>query len=168
MRTLVCRHCGKEVLSNKYLRHLDQYYCGAKACQSARKLIFERHKYKTNPSFRSKKLQQNRDRKKKKAKEGDPQACSRYQRDYRASHPDYVLDNRQKQRARNAKKNRKTSPEQKIVNPDTYMSQQPDNNKVYAMIAVNYKKIVNPDAFMTKIIDMELVTKAKTMFVRLL
>jgi hypothetical protein len=58
--------------------------------------------------------------------------------------------------------------ETKIVNPDAYMSQPPENDIVYAMIAVDYKKIVNPDAFMSKIIDMELVTKVKPMFVRLL
>ena len=48
------------------------------------------------------------------------------------------------------------------------MPQQIDNDKVYAMIAVDYKKIVNPDAFMSKIIDKESVTKANPMFVRLL
>jgi len=168
MRTLVCRHCRKEVLSNKHLKHFDQYYCGAKACQSERKLVFERHKYKTNPSFRIKKLQQNRDRKKKQATEGDPLACSRYQRDYRALHPDYVADNRQKQRVRNARKADKMIQEPKIVNPDTYMSQQPDNEIIYAMIAVDYKKIVNPDAYMSKIIDMASVTRVQPMFVRLL
>lgn len=168
MRTLVCRHCGKEVPSNKKLKHLDQYYCGEKACQAARKLIFERHKYKTNPSFRSRKLQQNRDRKKKQADQGSPLACSQYQRDYRASHPEYVVDNRQKQRERHARKSGKTIREPKIVNPDALMLKTPDNDTVYAMIAVDYKKIVNPDAFMSRIIDMELVTKAQTMFVRLL
>jgi hypothetical protein len=168
MRTLVCRHCGKEVPSNKKLKHLDQYYCGEQACQSARKLIFERHKYKTNSSFRSRKLQQNRDRKKRQARDGNQLAGSRYQRDYRASHPEYVADNKQKQRERNARKSGKTIQETKIVNPDTLMQQVPDNETVYAMIAVDYKKIVNPDALMSKIIDMESVTKAKTMFVRLL
>jgi len=48
------------------------------------------------------------------------------------------------------------------------MSQRPDNDKVYAMIAVDYKKIVNPDAFMSKHIDMMAVTKADPLFVRLL
>jgi len=48
------------------------------------------------------------------------------------------------------------------------MPQQIDNDKVYAMITMDYKKIVDPDAFMSKIIDMELVTKVKPMFVRLL
>jgi hypothetical protein len=168
MRTLVCRHCGKEVKSNKRLKHLIQHYCGEKACQAARKLSFERHKYKTNPLFRSHKLQSARDRKKKQAGQGNPQVCSRYQRDYRATHPDYVLKNRQKQQARNALKAGKTEGETKIVNPDAYMSQQPENDIVYAMIAVDYKKIVNPDAFMSEMIDMESVTKAKPMFVRLL
>jgi hypothetical protein len=168
MRTLVCRHCGKVVPSNKYLKHFDQYYCGAKACQSERKLFFERHKYKTDPSFRYKKLQQNRDRKKKKAIDGDPMASSRYQQAYRASHPDYVLDNRQKQRQRNARKRDKTREQTKIVNPDTLMLQTPDNETVYAMIAVDNKKIVNPDTLMSKIFEIESVTKAQTMFVRLL
>jgi hypothetical protein len=131
-------------------------------------MSFERHKYKTNFLFRSRKLQSARDRKKKQADQGNPLACSQYQRDYRASHPEYVLENRQKQRERNARKAGRTSHEPKIVNPDAFMQQKPDNDKVYAMIAVDYQKIVNPDAFMSKIIDMESVTKAKPMFVRLL
>ncbi|MEI7989245.1 MAG: hypothetical protein WCI88_09400 [Chloroflexota bacterium] len=167
MRTLVCRHCGKEVPSNKKLKHLDQYYCGEKACQAARKRIFDRYKYQTNESFRSDKLRHARERKKKQADKGN-QASWQYQRDYRASHPDYVLDNCQKQRARNARKACKTIEEPKIVNPDTIMLQTPDNDTVYAMIAVDYKKIVNPDTFMSKIIDMESVTKVQPMFVRLL
>ena len=168
MRTLVCRHCRKQVLSNKKLKHLIQQYCGNKACQAARKLSFERHKYKTNPSFRSHKLQRARDRKKKQADGGNLLACSRYQRDYRASHPEYVLDNRHKQRGRNARKRDRTSEETKIVNPDTLMPHLPDNDNVYVMIAVDYKKIVNPDAFISQIIDIESVTKAQPMFVRLL
>jgi len=95
-------------------------------------------------------------------------ACSRYQRDYRASHPEYVLENRQKQRLRNARKAKETSTETKIVNPDTLISQRPDNDKVYAMIAVDYKKIVNPDALMTNLVDIVSFTKDQPMFVRLL
>jgi hypothetical protein len=168
MYTVVCRHCGKKVQSNKRLKHLLQHYCGEKACQSARKNKHERDKYNTNELYRINKLQSARDRKKKQADEGNPLACSRYQQDYRASHPDYVLENRKKQRVRNARKAGKTIQETKIVNPDAYISQQPENDIVYAMIAVDYKKVVNPDAYMSKIIDMESVTKAKPMFVRLL
>lgn len=168
MKTLVCRHCGREVQSNKRLKHLTQHYCGEKACQAARKLSFERHKYKTHPTFRSRKLQQYRDRKKKQAEQGDSLACSRYQRDYRASHPAYVLENRQKQRVRNARARDKISHEPKIVNPDAFISQRPDTDKVYAMIAVDYQKIVNPDAFMSDHTDIVSFMKDKPMFVRLL
>lgn len=168
MRTLICRHCGRKVQSNKNLKHLTQCYCGEKACQSARKLSFERHKYKTHPAFRSKKLQQYRDLKKKKAEQGDPLACSVYQRDYRASHPDYVLENRQKQRVRNARKAGNPNREPKIVNPDAFMLQRPDNDTVYVMYVVDYKKIVNPDAFISDHIDIVSVMKDKPMFVRLL
>jgi len=169
MHTLKCRHCKREIVRpNKRLKHLIQRYCGRKACQTRRKLNFERNKYKNNPVFRSRKLQQYRDRKKKQADEGNPLVCSQYQCSYRASHSLYVEDNREKQRQRNARKREKTREGKKIVNPDTLMSQQPENDTVYAMIAVDYQKIVNPDTFISKITDMELVTKAKPMYVRLL
>jgi hypothetical protein len=167
MGTLICRHCRRQVQSNNKLKHHIQRYCGEKACQSARKLEFERNKYKSDFLFRSGKLQRARERRKKLA-EADPLACSRYQRDYRASHPDYVIENRQQQRLRNARKAKQASRETKIVNPDAFMLQKPDNDTVYAMIAVDYRKIVNPDAFMSEMIDMESVIKARPMFVRLL
>jgi hypothetical protein len=48
------------------------------------------------------------------------------------------------------------------------MQQIPDNDKVYAMIEVDYKKIVNPDTFISKSLDMEIITKVQPLFVRLL
>ena len=167
MRTLVCRHCGRTILANKKLKHLTQHYCGGKSCQSARKLSFDRHKYKTNKSYRSHKLQRVRDRKKNRTSdEGNPFFGSNYQSSYRGSHPEYVLGNRLRQTQRNAKKRGKTRDGTKIVNPDTFMPQRPDNDQVYAMIAVDYEKIVNPDTLMSQIIDMESITKAQTLFVR--
>ena len=165
MRTLVCRHCGRHVLKNRKLKHLEQHYCGEKACQAARKQRFDREKYRTNSSFRYEKLQRSLDRFKTKE---DRVVRASYQRNYRASHPDYVIENRQKQRARNARKAGKTMHETKIVNPDALMLQKPDNDTVYAMIAVDYKKIVNPDALMSEMTDMKTVIKAQPMFVRLL
>lgn len=168
MRTLVCCHCGKEVPRNKKLRHINQKYCGAKACQNARKRAFDRKKYITDAAFRSKKLKQAKQTRQTHTDRGDPQACSRYQSNYRASHPDYVEENRQKQRVRNARKKQKKAAMAKIVNPDTFMVQQPDNDTVYAMIAVNYKKIVNPDTFMCQFTDIEPVISTRPLFVRLL
>lgn len=167
MRTFICRHCGRRVIANRKLKHQKQRYCGNKRCQAARKHEFERNKYKNNPTFRFNKLQKVRERKQRLA-ECDPLAGSRYQQDYRASHPGYVSDNRKKQRRRNACKAKEMSRETKIVNPDAFVLQKPDNDTVYAMIAVDYKKIVNPDAFVAECIDMEQIAKAKPMFVRLL
>lgn len=168
MRTLVCRHCGRTILANKKLKHLIQHYCGEKACQRARKLSFDRHKYKTNEIFRSDKLCYVRERKKKLAAEGHRLLGSQYQSSYRGSHPEYMLENRLGQKQRNAKRRGKTCPDPKIVNPDTLMQQRPDNDMIYAMVAVDWAKIVNPDTLMSQIIDIESVTKAQTMFVRVL
>jgi len=168
MRTLVCRHCGRTTLANKKLKHLVQQYCGYHACQRARKLSFERYKYKSDGAFRTNKLKHARDRKNTRGVQDNCFSGFQYQRDYRASHPDYVLENRQKQRGRNASARDKTSHERKIVNPDAILPQRPDNDKVYAMIAVDYKKIVNPDAFMSKLVDIMPVTRDRPMFVRLL
>jgi len=48
------------------------------------------------------------------------------------------------------------------------MPQRPDNEQVYAMIAVDYQKIVNPDTLMMEHLHMMTVTEAKPMFVRVL
>jgi hypothetical protein len=166
MRTLVCRQCGRTTLANKKLKHLIQYYCGDLVCQKARKLSFERNKYRFNGPFRSNKLQQTRERKNSQRGRGNPFVGSEYQRSYRATHPEYVLENRHQQQQRNQQKRCKTSIKPKIVNPDTLIAKQIDNDMVYAMIAVDYKKIVNPDALMSQLAGMESITKAKTMFVR--
>ena len=138
MRILLCKkNCGEQVRRNKKLKHLNQQYCGAKACQSARKLSHELEKYKTNSLYRSDKLRRAREWKKALADQGDPLASSRYQHDYRASYPDYVNENRQKQRERSARKAGKTTGETKIVNPDALMLQKLGNKTVYAMIAVD-------------------------------
>ena len=168
MQILICKHCGEQVPRNKKLKHLNQQYCGARACQSARKLSHEREKYKTNSLYRSEKLRRARERKKALADQGDVLASSRYQHEYRTTHPDYVNDNRQKQRERNVRKAGEKTDETKIVNPDTLMLQKLGNETIYAMIAVDYKKIVNPDALMSQITDITSVIKAKPMFVRLL
>lgn len=165
MRTLVCRHCGRAIQRNKRLKHLQQHYCSEKACQSARKQLSERTRYQEDASYRARKLQRTRDRFKTKE---ERLSRGSYQRDYRASHPDYVQDNRQKQRVRNARRAAKTLHETKIVNPDTLMLQKPDNETVYAMIEVDYKKIVNPDTLMPYLSDIEVYTKQKPMLVRLL
>ena len=168
MRTVVCLHCGRRVISNKKLKHLVQRYCGNKACQSSRKLNFERDKYKNDASYRSRKLEKTRERKKMRAEQGHPQYYSEYQRSYRASHPEYVINNREKQRERYVRKQGQATSETKIVNPDALMLKQADNEHVYAMFAIDQRKIVNPDTLMVERIDNLLNRNIKPLFVRLL
>jgi hypothetical protein len=168
MRTIVCVHCGRRVKANRKLKHLVQRYCGRKECQWQRKLNFERKKYLNDPCYRSRKLSKVRERKKVKSIQGNPQYYSDYQRAYRASHPEYVLQNRLQQRVRYARQSGKRSQETKIVNPDTLMLQQADNEHVYAMFAIDHKKIVNPDTLMLEPNERLLFTDKKPLFVRLL
>jgi len=111
------------VTANKKLKHHLQHYCGRKECQNSRKPEYERARYKNNPLYRSRKLEKARERKKKMAEQGNVQYFSDYQRFYRATHPQYVIKNREKQRERNARKRDKTSNKTKIVNPDPLMLQ---------------------------------------------
>lgn len=168
MRTIVCLHCSRIVISNRKLKHLDQRYGGMKECQKARKLKFERDKYQNDPAYRSRKLEKSHERKKDKANKGNSQYYSDYQRTYRASHPEYVLQNKVKQRERYARKKASTSLTTKIVNPDALMLQPSDNKRVYAMFAIDCKKIVNPGALMPEQIEMLSFTSKKPLFVRLL
>jgi len=168
METIVCLHCGRSVTKNKKLKHLDQHYCSRKKCQRARRLSFERKKYQNDPTYRSRKLEKSHERKKLKVTQGHSQYFSQYQQAYRASHPEYVRKNREKQRERYARKKAKISLTTKIVNPYTLMLQPSDNEQVYAMFAIDCKKIVNPYALMPERIECLSFKNIKPMFVRLL
>lgn len=167
MGTIVCAYCGRKVPQNRRLKHLKQRYCNATACQRSRKLDFERKKYHSNDAFKEQKLKRCHERKKQ-SRQKSPQYWSEYQRVYRQFHPQYVKDNKEKQRFRYRRSVLKTHTQSKIVNPDTLMPQIVDNDKVYAMIKIDYKMIVNPDALIAQSTDILSFTKDKVQFVRLL
>jgi len=159
MASIVCLHCGRKVLKNKKLKHLEQHYCRLPACQNARRLAFGRKKYKEDEQYRIGKLSGVAAKHKQRRLE-----YSEYMRSYRESHPAYVERNRESQPVRNKKKKK----DPKIVNPYTLTSQQADNKGVYAMIEIDWKKIVNPYTLMPERIDKLLLTDAKPVLVRLL
>jgi len=165
MRFLVCRHCGKKIQANKKLKHLQQQYCGSPPCQKARKLSFERHKYNKDPAYRLNKLRKAMERR---HSADNPSLASQYQRQYRLDHPGYVTDNRIKQLERNRKKHAQLTPPSKIVNPDAFIKQTPERERVYAMVEVHLPKIVNPDTFMNQSIDRMIVTEVQPMLVKIL
>jgi hypothetical protein len=165
MRTIVCRHCGSRVIRNSKLKHLEQHYCSNAECQHSRRLSFARKKYQSNQDFRTAKLKKVTERRKRK---GTRPSYSDYQRSYRASHPEYAAGNRLKQQARYKGKKLEKRLEGKIVNPYTLMSQSIDNERVYAMFEIDYKKIVNPYTLMPETIDNLLITDTKPVIVKLL
>jgi hypothetical protein len=113
-------------------------------------------------------LEKVRERRKRRRGQNSPQYSSEYQRAYRESHPEYVIKNKLKQRERYVRSLVKRSQETKIVNPDTLMLKQADNDHIYAMFAIDHKKIVNPDTLMLERIEELALTDTKPLFVRLL
>lgn len=107
-----CIHCSKLTRFNPRLKG-NQLYCGNRACQQARKNKWEKDKLQKDKSYNTR-------RKNQKAKWRSNKPCDQYQKQYRESHPQYVITNRDKQRTRN--KSRRVLPKastgQKIVKTD--------------------------------------------------
>jgi hypothetical protein len=103
-----------------------QRYCGSKACQQARKNQWERDRLKGDSAYRQKRCTS------KKAWYSKSPG-HRYQSWYRASHPDYVSDNREKQRLR-ASKATKNPIEEQIVKTDALFSESLINKGFYVFM----------------------------------
>lgn len=142
-----CVHCGKEVAANPCLKG-NQSYCNLLACQNARKKKWYQSKIDSDPSYAAR--QQNSKRNWRKNKPGHA-----YQKQYRETHPDYVLMNREQQRQRNRKRRllEKQHLSQKIVKIDT-LSGLPRGSKRYKMRVLTpdvSEKIVKIDAFLIEL-----------------
>lgn len=83
-----------------------QAYCPKEACQQARKRLWQQTKRRTDYVY-----YENQG----KSQEHWRRKNSDYWRQYREDHPDYVVSNREKQKERNARKRRGSSP---IANSD--------------------------------------------------
>ena len=95
-RTFTCKGCRQEKLINPKLKG-NQGYCGAVACQRARKAAWQKKKMASDPQYRADQIAcLARWRKKR--------PLDQYQSQYRSEHPDYVQKNRLSQRERNRKR----------------------------------------------------------------
>ena len=95
-RSFICKGCNREKLGNPKLKG-NQHYCGAPACQRARKAVWQKEKKALDPQYRADQIDcLARWRKKR--------PLDQYQRRYRSEHPAYVLKNRLSQTARNRKR----------------------------------------------------------------
>lgn len=87
-----CTHC--KCLFHPNPRVKNQRYCNRRACQRARKTLWQKQKMAADPDY-----QQNQKESQKNWCENNPG----YWRNYRRQNPDYVKHNRVLQTARNAK-----------------------------------------------------------------
>lgn len=95
--TFRCACCRRIVRRN--LRVKMQQYCGAKACQQARKNKWQREKLQTDPDYRVNKRESQQEWQK---------ANPAYWRQYRSRHPEYQKHNQRLQQARDNKRSQAT------------------------------------------------------------
>ena len=160
--TFTCRHCVKSVPRNPRIK--NQKYCSEKECQQARMRTWKNIQYKKNSKYRTRSLAGQKVWRSK-------YPAYQYQRDYRKTHPEYVIRNRELQRKRNRKRQKDQSTmivkthalllqpredgvytlskikKNMIVNRNT-LSLQPSIDGAYALFKVKGRKIVNRNALM--------------------
>lgn len=150
--TFICRHCGNELPQNPRLKK-KHTYCSAWECQQARRSARKKERYQNDTVYRKKHLERQRVWRGRRP-------AHLYQKDYRASHPEYVARNRELQYERNKRRQRVPSP--MIVN-GTSLFTQPSNGMAYAIFKVRNEKIVNGTSFLA---HMQILSKEQAMLVQ--
>ncbi|WP_297836297.1 hypothetical protein [Pseudomonas sp.] len=92
MQTRYCEACGKRFQPRSQTPH--QAYCSELDCQRVRRLRWQRDKRKNDPDYADNQAR---------AQQAWSTRNADYWKNYRATHPDYVEQNRNKQRVRDAR-----------------------------------------------------------------
>lgn len=140
-----CTHCGEKKRPNSRLKPGIQHYCGAKACQNARRRKWKKDAYHSNPDYRYACFMSN-----KKWRKAYPAHV--YQSEYRATHPEYTQKNRLQQRERNRPDyvEYRRHEGEKIVNGNALLSRSASTG-VYVYVPLIREKIVNGNALLVKV-----------------
>ena len=142
-----CLHCNQIKGRNRRIK--VQKYCGASACQQARKNAWERDKLQRDSAYKSSRVAS-----KRRWYETNRQGAE-YQSTYRKSHPEYKESNLAKQRDR-AQRCKDIGTGSKIVKTDALSSQLADKQGLMIILVsqkTDAKKIVKTDALGSHIID---------------
>jgi endogenous inhibitor of DNA gyrase (YacG/DUF329 family) len=131
---ITCLHCGKQVPRNPRLK--NQKYCCERECQQSRMRTWKNRQYKKKSKYHKRSLASQKVWRSK-------YPAYKYQRDYRKTHPEYVIRNRDLQRERNKKRQKNHST--MIVNTDSLLFQ-PKENGVYMLSRIKKNMIVNRNA----------------------
>ena len=92
----ICKNCGKKKQANPRLKG-NQKVCSEPACQRARKADWHKKAMATDAIYRAQQLDCLKQWRKHRP-------LHQYQRQYRQNHPEYIKDNRKKQKIRNQKR----------------------------------------------------------------
>ena len=133
--------CCKRILPRDP-RVKNQRYCGAKACQRARKSKWQRQKLELDPDHRANKRESQRVWQDK-----NPS----YWQQYRNKNPYYCERNRQLQRARDRARHRTAATETDLAKMDTLECIFHDNSMTY-FISASQGNLAKMDAIPVKII----------------
>ena len=129
--TFTCQYCGKLVPHNPRIK--NQKYCCAKECQQARMRRWKNRQYKKSSKYHKRSLDGQKVWRSK-------YPSYQYQWDYRKTHPEYVMRNRDLQRERNRKRQRDHST--MIVKTHALLLQ-PMEDGVYTLSKIKINLIVN-------------------------
>ena len=143
-KTIICKSCGKQKPANIRLKG-TQKYCGDRACQRARKALWQRQKKAQHHDYCSR---QNGCH--ERWCENKP--IDQYMSQYRRDNPEYVASNREQQKIRNQKRRAKAAAE-KIVKMDA-LQNQPEKSSSYTMTTYKVdasKKIVKMDTLLVEL-----------------
>lgn len=132
--TIKCLHCGQEVPHNPRIK--NQKYCCAKECQQARMRTWKNQQYKKDSKYHKRSLASQKTWRSK-------YPSYKYQQEYRETHPEYVIRNRDLQRERNKKRQKDHSTI--IVNTDSLLFQSREDG-VYTLARIKKNMIVNRNA----------------------
>ena len=138
-KPFICQGCGQEKQANLRLKG-NQGFCGEPRCQRARKAQWQKTKMKTDAVYRAQELDCLREWRRKRP-------LHRYQSEYRETHPEYVAENRRKQRIRNWKRHRQNEAEM-IVKMDALSK---IKSNTYVMRPLACEKIVKMDALVVEL-----------------
>jgi hypothetical protein len=138
-----CRHCGCLFkVCNKVKKH---DYCNEKACQLAKKRIWQKEKLKADQTYREDQRSAQQD-----WHANNPG----YWKQYRRKNKRYTETNRRKQRYRNARRRKKVGnlpPRKPIAKMDALIRQNDIISGRYKLVPVGSQVIANMDAIIVEI-----------------
>jgi hypothetical protein len=135
-----CKHCHQNFSPRP--QNPDQQYCSERACQRARKRIWQNRKLLADPDYHANQSA---------AQSSWQERNSDYWSKYREKHPDYVERNREHQRERNLRRRGQDTSLLPIAKMDASMPESAINSGRYLLSRVADGRIAKMDALIVEI-----------------